>query len=67
MNQGFKKHTIILTGREIESLMQCLIITQNRLGGMSHPIPPDIREGIDGNDIQDLWFKLNRKLKKELS
>lgn len=64
MNQDFKKHTIILTGKEIESLMQCLIITQNRLGGMSYPIPPDTRKGIDGNDIGNLWFRLNRKLRK---
>lgn len=61
----FKKHTIILTGGEIESLMKCIIITKTRLGGISFPIPSDIREKLDGDIIENLWFRLNRKLKEK--
>lgn len=64
MISELKEHTINLTGKEIETLMKCIIITKNRLGGMSFPIPPDIREKIDGNDIENLWFRLNRKLRR---
>lgn len=61
----FKKHTLILTEEEIESLMKCIIITKNRLGRMSFPIPSDIRGKLDGNKIENLWFRLNRKLKEK--
>jgi len=63
MLSEFKEHTINLTGKEIEALMKCIIITKNRLGGMSFPIPPDVREKIEGNDIENLWLRLNRKLR----
>lgn len=65
MNQDFKKHAIYLTKREIELLVRSLIITKVRLGGMSFPIPSDIREKLDGNDVENLWFRLNRKLKEK--
>ena len=58
-----EKYTIDLDEGEIKTLMTCLIEVHNRTGGMSFSLSLERRKELDRNELENLWFRLNRIIK----